>query len=366
MHDLSENVKFFDRLVDLVPAKYYHPSDQEVLNTKFLKKNAKAAAKQVMKEQYKQNKRAKLNPDTAKTSLQIQQQQVEGLRQSDPGEVDDAAEPAESQPVQEHPVKKLNLPAGGTPSHTTLQEKLQQRLQELREQRHADEDKSKPNKGKRKKDKDQDKHKQIKQNVPKQSGTAAAAKAWRHSQLAPDKGIKRKADESGQAGGKKQKISSKSGLDEQADVQFGRVEVGQGHGPSTKRQKKKKPSKEQLLQEAVQKQQHKADDVEDPKGPGKQEAWKSALARARGEKVLDDPKLLRKSLKKDAKLKEKKSKAWKQRQGEQKQAQAKKQKKRQDNLQGRADTKKAHKVEKREKKLMRAGFEGRRATFINA
>ena len=38
---------------------------------------------------------------------------------------------------------------------------------------------------------------------------------------------------------------------------------------------------------------------------------------------------------------------------------------RQDNLQGRADTKKAHKVEKREKKLMRAGFEGRRATFIN-
>lgn len=75
----------------------------------------------------------------------------------------------------------------------------------------------------------------------------------------------RKADESGQAGGKKQKISSKSGLDEQADVQFGRVEVGQGHGPSTKRQKKKKPSKEQLLQEAVQKQQHKADDVEDPK-----------------------------------------------------------------------------------------------------
>ena len=29
-------------------------------------------------------------------------------------------------------------------------------------------------------------------------------------------------------------------------------------------------------------------------GQGKQEAWKSALARARGEKVLDDPKLLRK------------------------------------------------------------------------
>lgn len=39
---------------------------------------------------------------------------------------------------------------------------------------------------------------------------------------------------------------------------------------------------------------------------------------------------------------------------------------RQDNLQGRADTKKANRIEKREKKLMRAGFEGRRSSFINS
>ena len=75
----------------------------------------------------------------------------------------------------------------------------------------------------------------------------------------------RKADGSEQAGSKKQKTSSKTGVDEQTDLQFGRVEVGQARGPSTKRQQKKKPSKEQLLQEAVQKQQQKADDVEDPK-----------------------------------------------------------------------------------------------------
>ena len=154
MHNLSENAKFFDRLVDMVPAKYYHPSDQELVNTKYLKKNAKAVAKQVMKEQYKQNKRAKLNPDTAKTSLQIQQQQVEKLQQSDFSEEDDAAEPDLPQPAQAQkpePVRTLNLPSGavclcastragmqfhtllhcsgGTPPHTALQEKLQQRLQ---------------------------------------------------------------------------------------------------------------------------------------------------------------------------------------------------------------------------------------------
>ena len=115
MHDLSENAKFFDRLVDLVPAKYYHPSDQELMNTKYLKKNAKAVAKQVMKEQYKQNKRAKLNPDTAKTSLQVQQQQAENLQQSDTSGEDDVAEPDLTQPAQAQraePVKTLNLPTG--------------------------------------------------------------------------------------------------------------------------------------------------------------------------------------------------------------------------------------------------------------
>ena len=43
------------------------------------------------------------------------------------------------------------------------------------------------------------------------------------------------------------------------------------------------------------------------------EAWKAALLRAGGEKVLDDPRLLRKSLKKDAKRREKSAKGWEER-----------------------------------------------------
>lgn len=46
-----------------------------------------------------------------------------------------------------------------------------------------------------------------------------------------------------------------------------------------------------------------------------QGAWKSALARAGGEKVLDDPKLLRRSLKRESKQREKQGKAWKVREG---------------------------------------------------
>lgn len=53
------------------------------------------------------------------------------------------------------------------------------------------------------------------------------------------------------------------------------------------------------------------------------EAWKSAMMRASGEKVLDDPKLLRKSLKKEQKRKEKSAKGWQERtQKQQEQVQA--------------------------------------------
>ena len=66
----------------------------------------------------------------------------------------------------------------------------------------------------------------------------------------------RKANDQEQAGSKKQKPPG-SAAEEQPDLQFGRVEVGQTWGGTSKHQKKKKPSKEQLLQEAVQKQQQK-------------------------------------------------------------------------------------------------------------
>lgn len=57
------------------------------------------------------------------------------------------------------------------------------------------------------------------------------------------------------------------------------------------------------------------------------DAWGAALSRAKGERVLDDPKRLRRSIKTDAKAKEKRVGAWKERAGKQKEAQAAKQQK---------------------------------------
>ena len=118
---LTDHARFFDRLVDLVPPKYYHGSNVELVNTKYLKKNAKAAAKQAMKQQHKQNKRAKLDPDTAKTSLQIQQQQANELHQQTEDEDVEAAGPgpqdSAAQSQQAKPAKTLNLPNGTIQAH---------------------------------------------------------------------------------------------------------------------------------------------------------------------------------------------------------------------------------------------------------
>lgn len=57
------------------------------------------------------------------------------------------------------------------------------------------------------------------------------------------------------------------------------------------------------------------------------EAWGAAMLRARGERVLDDPARLRRSLKKEAKAADKRRGAWAQRSADQTRSQADRQKK---------------------------------------
>ncbi len=201
---------------------------------------------------------------------------------------------------------------------------------------------------------------------------------------------------------------------------------------------KKKPSKEQLLAAAEAKQAERQAAAASLDGQVQlvHEGWRTALARASGEKVLDDPKLLKKSLKKEVRL-EQHLLRWPgcdgspahalthtlmcalvecagQTQGEEQQGLAGAQgraagakgqeaaevsgvarvpgmactaisiarrkvscpvnagadlvllRRRTENLQARVDQKIAKKKEKREKKLLGAGFEGRRTAFLGS
>jgi len=91
-----------------------------------------------------------------------------------------------------------------------------------------------------------------------------------------------------------------------------------------------------------------------------QQSWGAALSRAAGDKVLDDPRLLRKSIKRANALKSSRQAAWAERTAKQGERMEERQSKRKENLATRAGEKLAKKVERREKKLLRPGFEGRR------
>eukprot|EP00271_Cylindrocystis_brebissonii_P010543 TRINITY_DN2674_c0_g1_i1.p1 TRINITY_DN2674_c0_g1~~TRINITY_DN2674_c0_g1_i1.p1 ORF type:complete len:255 (-),score=79.57 TRINITY_DN2674_c0_g1_i1:966-1730(-) len=136
------------------------------------------------------------------------------------------------------------------------------------------------------------------------------------------------------------------GLDNEAEphlqLSYGRLKVGD---EETGRKSKRSRARDSLQQVAQS---------QDPS-----ETWKAAAERASGVKVKDDPKLLKRTLHKQEKARQKSAAEWDSRVKQARSAGAVKQKRRQDNLQQRVDNKKKTRIAKREKKLMRRpGFEG--------
>lgn len=127
------HAKFFDGLVDMIPAQFYHPPEHEVVNTKYLKKNAKAAHKQAMKAQRKQNKRDKLDPNKAKTALGIQKERAAAAAAQQPAKAEEqqaAAGDEPQEPAEEQgPAKTLMLPQQAPASKAELSQRLEKRLQ---------------------------------------------------------------------------------------------------------------------------------------------------------------------------------------------------------------------------------------------
>lgn len=108
--DLRTLSKYFDSLVDLVPPQFYHDSPHEHLNLKYLKKSERAAVKRQFKEDYKKNKRAKLDPAQAQTSLGLQQQKAQQQAAQKAGADEDAAS-------SEGAEDDLPTPEASLPSH---------------------------------------------------------------------------------------------------------------------------------------------------------------------------------------------------------------------------------------------------------
>lgn len=351
---LNSHVEFFDRLINAIPAKFYLEDPDDRVDLRSLKRAERAALKAKFKQQHKEKKRTILNPFLSKTTVELLKERVqrEELAHADAQPQPQPPLPLSSRPDETEPSESAT-PMNGrtttvptpTPTPTTtntdrsrgddtskesLREKLHAKLQEMRKKRKADQ-------------------------VEK---TVKAAKTWRESALsegrqkAQVKSVeKEKSTHSKSQTAKKHSASS---------LTFTKVEFdGQGDGKSGYRAKgQRKPSKRRLLAEAEVHAEMKSDEHQD------RHSWGAALKRARGEKVYDDPKLLKKSIKKETTIKRKKAAAWVEREAKQREALETRQAERKSNIQNKIRAKKDAKKARREKKLLRAGFEGRKRGFI--
>lgn len=376
---IRDHARFFDHLVDLVPAKFYHGDNENLVNLRTMKKAARAAAKQDFKAAAKENKRVKLDPDAPATALEMQKAHVKPLLAQEPCS---APSTSAAQP-------RVNL--GGSMSREELKAKLHKKIESIQQQRSATDKQAVAQAAKQWRDStlaNNAKHKQHQQqglsgnkrkghdaSTGGMTGDACPSSDATELLQPPGKIAAAPRDPASKAaGGKataraaaKAAASSVDKEDEGAshDFQFAKLEF-EGRKPVAAAGRKPKLSKEQLLLAAEAKAKAKVEGpaTEEDKVKVIQDAWQTALMRAANEKVLDDPKLLRKSLKKDAKRKEKSARQWQERRDHQAEQSERKQNKRKEALQLRTEKKIGNKREKREKKLLRAGFEGRKTGFI--
>lgn len=321
---IHQHSLFFDKLVELIPARFYLPNDdQEKIWFKGLSKEEKASAKNKTRENLKNARRDRLDPEKSSAST------LDLLKQSlEKGKVNKENEDNETD------VTPMMAGLEGDDRSVTyeeLRQRLRHKIEELRAGRGGS-DKAKKDENIKKKQVQQKKRKRESGVEEKQPATAKPS----------DKVEKDIAEASKQ-------------------LTFSHVKIGdeQEHG-----KKKRKVSKMKELEIAMKLEEAKKD-TEKGDIVASKHSWKAATSRAAGIKVHDDPKLLKQSMKKEKRRIQKNAQKWKERVESQAKVKAEKQHKRSENISERIQQKKMRRIAKREKKLMRPGFEGRKEGFIN-
>jgi len=382
---LASHAQTFDTLLKLIPAKYYitdHTDDDKP--SKFMHNKRKQAPKQAIKEASKKAKKAKLDPESHKSVADIQREAAarkEAEKESEDGDEDeneeenevddddeemaevnfaslgngiasDVEEDEEEDETMEEASKKKETSdvANITPMLKTdiseLKDRLHKRIADLRKNRNAPgSDPANP------KSRDSILQSRMKRKQDRKK-SLQAQKEKRSNGSVNEEIIKESAPST--KAGKTDKFSASS-IKDDGDVFFGRIETGAEHkkkkGPSdAKTQLKQVEAKQQKLENLRKEDKDKAAALEE------KETWKKALSMASGEKIKDDVKLLKKTIKREEHTKTKSAKAWNERKDKVKKDEADKMKKRNANIQKKIDAKKDKKMGKKPK--ARPGFEG--------
>ncbi|KAF9184374.1 hypothetical protein BGZ51_002947 [Haplosporangium sp. Z 767] len=381
----------FDSLLKLIPAQYYITKEltEEEQNSKYQHNKKRNAPKQEIKERTKKAKKAKLDPENNKSVTDIQSEmaakgndsadedededdeeaKVNDTKMMDTDE-DDVVEDDSEAPViaksTTHNFEGLlaqvqtaaQTPAQAPKSITELRAKLEERLAKLRGRRGAAAEASanaKPTsrqaileaRMKRKKDK------KASQKLAKEKRANGGSEGL----------LVKEADSSSASGGR----PSASSINDKGEVRFSKFEF------DGLQKKKKGPTdaQGQLKMVEAHKEKLAALQVADPEKANalkEKDTWRKAQQLAQGEKVKDDVKLLKKTIKREETFKKKSSKEWSERKMSVKKQKDQKQKKREENIKARIDAaknkgKKDKGAKKGDKKggkpKARAGFEGK-------
>ncbi|XP_045801328.1 surfeit locus protein 6 homolog [Trifolium pratense] len=311
---IHENVPFFDKLINLIPDKFYLPTDDDEKPWfQGQSKGAKDEAKKRTKENVKKSKEDRLDPNKSfATTLDLLKQFLRKENVNDSDEVEGV-------------VKRFMSGLDGDDRSLTyeeLRQRLHRKLEEFRS-----------NSGNAKRG---DRRIEFSEKKRKRDNETELYESKPKTGDSPEK-LKKDATEAAN------------------ELVFGNVKLQDGEMQG----KKRKISKQQVLERAKKLEELKKNDPEKGEAIAKKEAWKAALKRASGIKVHDDPKLIKKSIKNRKKRKQKSAEEWEERIQSRDQLKEEKQQKRSANIAERIHDKKMRKIAKREKKLLRPGSEGR-------
>ncbi|GLT76599.1 hypothetical protein SLA2020_482510 [Shorea laevis] len=320
---IHQNSLFFDKLIELIPAKFYLPLDEKERPWfQGLSKAEKALAKKESRENIKKSRRDRLDPEKSSTTT------LDLLKQSLEKEKSNAE--SEDEEIEVRPVMPDLEDEKRSVTYEELRQRLHRRIEELRAGRNTGgSDKT------TKKNEKNEKKGNLQKKRKRDSGSEERTST---------------SDSTGKMG--------KGVEDAVKGLTFSHIKLGNEEKQGKK--KRRKLSKVKELENAMNLEEAK----KDPEA-AKKHMWKAAMNRAQGTKVHDDPRLLKQSIKKEKKRQQKNAEKWKERVETTEKLKAEKQQKRSDNIAEKINQKKMRKIAKREKKLLRPGFEGRKEGFIN-
>ena len=342
----------FGYLVSLIPAEFYVPldaADSELSRkmSKYHKHTHKSRAmpheKADKKAESRQRKRAKYDDEANPSTADVMRQRAKAKPMVQP---QSRAAQAAAQAAAAAAAATAVAAAGKTTSIDALRAKLQQRIASLRGSRGGDSSQRERTKGKGRASKGAKKKK-----------AAAAAAAAAEAPAAAD--ATRVLDETARRAAKADMRIAFGNIHFDGKASSGKASDGTGSSPTKRKGKKPLP---QLLKEAEAKKRRLEELKKTPEGQKlvTEGAWDKLMMKATGAKTRDDPKLLKRAIKRKQTSKRKSQEAWAERKEIEKRAGMKKQDRRNANIEKQRDKKRNFKggIANLPQNASRPGFEG--------